>query len=532
MSIPARWGSGAFVALILASTNADALPPSRAAYVVGSNDASLARVDLDTQIVVPAIAALGSLANRIEVAGDLSYAAIANSGSDNVTIFDLESESVAGAIALPVGSNPWTIEIVGDRMFVTALANDTVFEMDRSSLAIVDSAPTGKAPEGMCVVTGRLWVANTGFDLDTFLYDPGTVSVFDLTDLSPVATVSVGINPQECLVAPDGRVHVICTGDFAGTAGTVHVIDPVTSTPVDTLGVAGYPGGGAVHAAGDVVLNVLTFSFGSEIWVYDAASLTWTHDGSDPLFETFHFLGNPRVTAGGQVLLPDFDGDLLVIEDLSGPGDPGAVLVGDGPIDSGVVERQDPVPILLSGLSAVAAGDGVRLSWRALTGTDVIEFVVDRKTPAHSAYERIASELPVRPETAWVDRGLRPDVPYTYRVGAVRASGAIRWSSSITFLRRPPSDERLAIRRAFPNPFRRRTSIEIELASAGRASLENPHVRERRITVIDAGPRPRGASTIIWDGRDAAGRVAAPGAYFARARVGGESAVTRVLRVR
>ncbi len=533
MSIRVRWGSGSLLALILASqTTAHAGPPARTAYVVGSSDATIARVDLDTQAVVSNVATLGSLANRIEVAGDLTWAAIACSGSDDVTIFDLGTESVTGTISLPNGANPWTVEITGGRLFATALAGDTVYELDSGALTVVDSAATGKAPEGMCAAAGRLWIANTGFDFGTFSYDPGTVSVLDLADLSLVATVPVGINPQECLLAPDGSVHVICTGDFFGTAGSIHVLDAATAAPLDTLAVAGYPGGGAVSASGAVVLNVLTLAFGLEIWEYDAVSLSWSHDGSDPLFATSDFLGNPRVTATDHVIIPDFDADLLVLEDLGAPGAPEILLVNDGPIDVGLVERGGPVPVILSGLSAIDTEDGVRLEWRAAVEADVLGFVVERKTPAHAEFETVAYDLPARREAEWLDRDVEVDVPYTYRVGAVPASGTTIWSTAITFVRRPFSDGRLAIRRVFPNPARRLTTLELHAPRGGRGSVDILDVRGRRVVSIDAGTMPSGPSAVVWDGRDASGLTIAPGVYFARVRVGAETAVTRLLRVR
>jgi len=533
MSVRVRWGSGALAALILGIPSAPhAGPPARAAYVVGSSDATLARVDLDTQVVVPNVATLGSIANRIEVAPDLAWAAVANSGSDDVTILDLLTESVVGTIALPSGANPWTVEIAGDRLFATALGEDALYELDPDLLTVVDAAATGRAPEGVCTAGGRIWIANTGFDLDTFSWDPGTVTVLDLADLSPVATVPVGLNPQECLVGPDGRVHVVCTGDFFLTAGSIHVLDPATAVPLDTLDVPGYPGGGAATPGGEVVLNVLTFAFGSEIWTYDAASLAWGHDGSDPLFATSDFLGNPRVTAAGQLILPDFDADLLVLEDLAAPGSPTALLVNDGPIDAGVVEREDPVPILLSGLSAIDADDGIRLEWRATIEADVHGFVVARRTPAVGDFVVVASGLPARRETAWVDRDVELDVPYTYRVGALDGSGSASWSSPITVVRRAPSAGRLAIRGVFPNPSRSGTSLALHLPRAAPVVVEILDVRGRRVASLDAGELPRGDSTVTWSGRDARGALVAPGVYFARVHAGDGAALTRIVRTR
>ncbi|MBM3322091.1 hypothetical protein FJY69_01220, partial [candidate division WOR-3 bacterium] len=66
---------------------------------------------------------------------------------------------------------------------------------------------------------------------------------------------------------------------------------------------------------------------------------------------------------------------------------------------------------------------------------------------------------------------------------------------------------------AWPNPFRHTTTI----------SFGAPRARIERVAIVDAAGRlvrtlavESGASSLVWDGRDQAGRRVAPGAYFAR----------------
>ncbi len=338
-------------AAVLGAAAASAVP-DRCAYVVSSHDRSLSRVDLASGEVVLGLGTVGSVPNRIEVTDDLSRAVIVNSGSDDLTLVDLHSESVVGTVLLPDGSNPWTCEIVEDRAFVTCLLTDKLYEIDLEDAAVTDSTETGVAPEGICQAQGKLYVANTGYHFDTHSYEPGTVSVFATSGLEEVATVAVGWNPQECLVAPDGNIHVVCSGDYATTTGSVHVIDPLTDATIDSLAIFGYPGGGAIDSSGAGYLNVTTFSFGAEVWVYDTETLELIRDGSNPLLPTTDFYGNLRVDGEGLLFAPAFAGDILIRENPAAPGAPDAWLVGDGPVDVAIVEREPLVGAPLSRLGA------------------------------------------------------------------------------------------------------------------------------------------------------------------------------------
>lgn len=433
-----------FAASLLGAAAAPAVP-DRCAYVVSSHDRSLSRVDLASGEVVLGLGTVGAIPNRIEVASDLNCAVIVNSGSDDITLYDLHSESVLGNVTLPAGSNPWTCEIYGTRAFVSCLLTDKLYEIDLVGAVVTDSAETGVAPEGMCLTREKLYVANTGFDFDDFTYGPGTVSVFTVADLAEVATVPVGLNPQECLLAPAGDVHVICSGDYALTAGSIHVIDPATDTPLDSLAISGYSGGAAIDFSGVAYVNVTTFSFTAQVWAYDTETLLLLRDGANPLLPTTDFYGNLRVDSGGLLFAPAFAGDLLLREDPAAPGTPDAWLVGDGPVDLAVVEREPPVGTPVSGLR--------------------------------------------------VDGG--------------------------------------AASRAYPNPFRTSTTIEFQLPpTASTAHLEILDVGGRRVLATDLAGARSGRSRFHWDGRDAEKRSLAPGVYFVRLKIGPETYVQRVLRLR
>jgi hypothetical protein len=404
--------------------------PDRIAYVLGSNDGSLARLDLDSG-VLETVAFVGVLPNRIERSDDGTLLAIANSTSDDVAFFDVLGGGLIGSVALPAGSNPWAVELTSARAFVTGLRDDRLYAVDPLGLVIVDSAETGAAPEGLCVAGGKLYVANTGFHFDDFSYETGTVSVFDAGDLSLLATIAVGTNPQECILAADGRVHVICTGDFFGTQGSVAVIDPTLDAVVDSFDVPGYPGGAAAAPDGVVYLNVTTLAFGSEIWSYDATTLTIGFDASNPLLPSFDFYGNLRTDAAGRLFVPVFGADLLLAETPIAPGSPSVYLINDGPIDLALVPRFEPVSLSLSGLRAENETEGIRLRWHS--GVDAREFVVERREAAGEF--RLVGTRDGHAASEWLDASVEPRVTYTYRVGARWGASGVQWADTGTVVR-------------------------------------------------------------------------------------------------
>src|SRR5688500_12488494 len=72
---------GALCAVLFLAPGAHAAP-TRTAYVIGSLDGSVARVDLETGIVDPSVATTGAVPNRIEASADGTFALITASAAD------------------------------------------------------------------------------------------------------------------------------------------------------------------------------------------------------------------------------------------------------------------------------------------------------------------------------------------------------------------------------------------------------------------------------------------------------------------
>jgi len=88
------------------------------------------------------------------------------------------------------------------------------------------------------------------------------------------------------------------------------------------------------------------------------------------------------------------------------------------------------------------------------------------------------------------------------------------------------------LNKAYPNPFRGTTNFAYKVAEGG-ASVDVGvfNVAGRLVKTLAAGSQSAGTYTVTWDGSDNAGVRMAPGVYFLKARVGGDSSVNRVIYI-
>jgi flagellar hook assembly protein FlgD len=92
---------------------------------------------------------------------------------------------------------------------------------------------------------------------------------------------------------------------------------------------------------------------------------------------------------------------------------------------------------------------------------------------------------------------------------------------------------RLALGRAYPNPFGDRAAIRFEIPAGGaQADLSVYDVTGRRVRRLVTGPQPAGFHVVVWDGTDQSGRRVAAGTYFYRLRAGDFEQSHRLVRLR
>lgn len=82
-----------------------------------------------------------------------------------------------------------------------------------------------------------------------------------------------------------------------------------------------------------------------------------------------------------------------------------------------------------------------------------------------------------------------------------------------------------------PNPFSRRTTLSYSLPKREEVRIEVMDMQGRRIRTLMNQTMAPGQYSIEWDGRDAAGRLAAPGVYLARMVVGADKFQRRLVLI-
>ncbi len=136
--------------------------------------------------------------------------------------------------------------------------------------------------------------------------------------------------------------------------------------------------------------------------------------------------------------------------------------------------------------------------------------------PAASAGERDSVDLVVRS----LADGITQDVDQ----GELEVSGATAVAGS-----EPPKPAGLF--GVGPLPFRDALAFGVRLPSAGAASMRIHDLSGRLVRDLGEPTLAAGEHRFAWDGRDQAGRDAAPGFYFLRVRTPGVTQTSRVLRV-
>lgn len=315
-------------------------------YVVQGLDESLGQISLTNGQVTTHVLDLGVWCNDIVVHGTRLF--VANSGDNTVQEIDAIANTTMRAIPLAGGINPWSVAFVNDdTLAVTCWVSRNVLLLRYSDGVEIGSVPLPTGPEGIVVIGERVFVCETGVDFPS--YNPGQVRVYDRHSWQLLDSVQVGMNAQFAAADELGRLHVVCTGDYGATPGTIHILDLQTLNVDTVLAIGGTPntvsfgGGYSFVAAG---------GFGDAGYVYK-----YRLDN----FEILNDAGNPITTGPGATDIEAADdGSFYVscmqVDEVRRHALNGALLatysVSDGPgylafypsSSSGAKDRQASVP--------------------------------------------------------------------------------------------------------------------------------------------------------------------------------------------
>ena len=181
---------------------------------------------------------LGDTGNDIAISNGKAYIVVNN--SDKVEVVDPGSVLSLGTIYYKAGTSPYRIAIdpQDNRGFVSDLYTGTVSVINLVTNTLEsDTITVGANPYGIAYVSGKVFVANSGFGAGR------TVSVIDAASEKVVRTITVGDNPTEIVPDGYGNIWVVCQGNYnPDTPGKIFIVDLNTYTVSDSVYIGGHPG--------------------------------------------------------------------------------------------------------------------------------------------------------------------------------------------------------------------------------------------------------------------------------------------------
>jgi DNA-binding beta-propeller fold protein YncE len=308
--------------------------PARVLVLNGGSE-TISSFDLSTGSLTPFAAPAGSWPNRFVSLPDRGEIAVVASGDNEIQFHDAHTLALVGAADVGAGSNPWAGARWGDRLIASNWLSGGIVEVDVASRAPLRRLSTSASgPEGILVEGDLAYVACTHDHGPTDSYLDGWVDVVDLASWTVLASIPVAVNPQEIHRAPDGRLHVVCTGTN-GTAdtdpndGAISVVNPSTRTVESVVSIGGSPGRLAFGAGG---IGWVAGYWGG-VRRYDALTLAILPPPPDPELAASGFSAVAWDSTSGTMYVASHEHDLLIAIDETTDSIREAWIVGDGPVD-------------------------------------------------------------------------------------------------------------------------------------------------------------------------------------------------------
>jgi len=304
---------------------------------VNSLGETLTLVRLDTNDATPNALSLGDAPNDIAVDPSRALAAVVNSLGNSLWLVDLtDTLRVVGEVDFGTGANPYAVAFDGSGGALVSLhLTGEVARVDVSSRAIVARTAVGRTPEGILVAGARALVMISNYRIENgsaVRFGPGAVAVLDAATGALLRTIAVGVNPQAAALAPDGRIHVVCTGNYGSetpaVAGAVYILDAAATATVDSIALGGSPGAIAITPAGKAYVA----GDAGGLLAYDALTLEPIAPLGAPLVPLGGFFDLVHDDAARRLYLANFTEDLIFVLDSEADTIVTAYPAGDGPV--------------------------------------------------------------------------------------------------------------------------------------------------------------------------------------------------------
>ena len=166
---------------------------------------------------------LGDVLQSMTIIGDDGYLVMNNSRS--IEVIDLETISRKDRLSLSHAPR-FLQPVSADQAYISTLFSPWLLIANLHPLAIADSLYLGSWSEEMILVQDQIWVAASNHD-QIYRIDPANHQVSD--------SITVGFGASHLAVDPDGRIWVMCIGNYIDIPASIHVVDPQTGASVKSM---------------------------------------------------------------------------------------------------------------------------------------------------------------------------------------------------------------------------------------------------------------------------------------------------------
>lgn len=332
---------------------------SKTLYNINGLAKTLSKVDLEQSNVVNDFAITGDVPNRIKYNDGKIY--LVNSTPASIQVFNAQSHKLERTITLESGSNPWDMVFTAtNKAYVSNLLKHTVTVLDMESGKVVKEISVNNSPEDMLVVNNTVYVASTGGYPS---YEASAVSVIDALSDTLKQVLAMPKNAQSLALAPDGNIHVVCTGNYVDTHGAVAVINPFagpgyTPAVVDTIQLGGAPGSIAITKEGKGYLGDWGNGTNGYLYTYETGTGKVLNDSKNPVLVGNGIMNLFYDAMGDKLFISAFADDKIQKIDTEVDTVLVSYQVGDGPQDLVVVEAINKSDAWADSVVAFTPGTG------------------------------------------------------------------------------------------------------------------------------------------------------------------------------